>query len=100
MIASRVIICDDENQNLLGLVTRLSFYDDSASSQAVLLSTLAVSSLFRHGLNADTMRLYGGATHALQTSISNDNGKSSIVQDVATGMLLCSFEVCFNWFRV
>lgn len=94
IIASKVVVCDDHYQTLVGIVTRLAFSDDSASSQAVLLSTLAVSSLFRYGLNTETIRLQGAAIRALQISARGGVNGSKVVQHIAANMLLCSFEVC------
>ncbi|KAH8645712.1 fungal-specific transcription factor domain-containing protein [Xylariales sp. PMI_506] len=92
LIASKVITCDDHHQTLLGIVTRLSFRDASVSSQAVLLSTLAVSSLFLYGLSTETVKLQGKAICALQNSLRRGGSASEAAQNIAAEMLLCCFE--------
>lgn len=88
-----MITCDVADQNILKIITRLAFLDDSASSQAVLYAALAVSSLLRHGPDVETIGLQGAALRALEKSAKAGINGSKVVQHMAAGMLLCSFEV-------
>jgi hypothetical protein len=93
MIASKAISCDGYKKNLVGIVARIANSDDSISSKAVLLSTLAVSSLFRYGLNNETIKLQGAAIHTLKVSSECQVHGQEPVKHLIAGMLLCSFEV-------
>lgn len=93
LVAMSAITCDGGIEELLGIIARLSFRDDSASSQAVLYATLAVASLIRHGQTTETFKLQGKALRALEKSANTGISGSKVVQHVAAGMLLCCFEV-------
>lgn len=94
LIAAEALICEAGSQLLVGILMRLAFRDDSALSQAVLYSTLAVSSLLRHGPDMESIGLQGAALRSLEKSAKAGITGSTVVQHVAAGMLLCCFEVC------
>lgn len=81
--------------NLGPTLTRIGLKDGSASSQAVLRALLAVSSLHRYGLTERAVELKVSSIEALATAskTANLNGPAEIIQHIAAGMLLCSFEV-------
>jgi hypothetical protein len=93
MEAALAITCGNSTDHLLGVVTRLAFYDDSASSLAVLHAVLAVASLRRNGPTSSTIARHGAALRALKTSAEAGISGTKVTQHVAAGVLLCCFEV-------
>lgn len=66
---------------------------DSPSSSALLQSLLALSSLHRYGVQSQALELKISSIKALAAASHADLGSKEVIQHVATGMLLCSFEV-------
>ena len=93
IVAAPAITCDVAVEQLLGIVTRLAFRDDSNTSQAVLYAAVAVSSLLQFGPDTKTIGLQGAALRALERSAKEGINSSNICQHLATAMLLCCFEV-------
>jgi hypothetical protein len=72
---------------------RLALSDDTPSSKAVLRSILALSSLHRHGLQLKAVELKVSSLNALAIASKSKLSIKEVIQHVAAGMLLCSFEV-------
>lgn len=75
------------------MLSRLAFYDDSPSSQAVLHAVLSVSSVRRQGLTVQAVEQQRAALQALELSSRHPIQGPKVAQHVAAGMLLCCFEV-------
>ena len=71
----------------------MALTDAGESSKAVLQAILAVASVHRYGLQAESVRLQGKAIRALESSAQKGMSDSEIVQHMAASMLLCSYEV-------
>lgn len=67
----------------------------SSSATAVLRSILALSSLHRHGVQSQAFKLKIASLNALAAAATSESrlGLTEVVQHIAAGMLLCSFEV-------
>jgi hypothetical protein len=75
----------------------MALSDDSLPSKALLFALLAVSSQYRDGLQSQAVQFKLSAISALAKSAKNGSlGTTDAAQHVATGMLLCSFEVSSN----
>ncbi|KAJ5833245.1 hypothetical protein N7474_001556 [Penicillium riverlandense] len=74
------------------MLIRMALINDTPSAAAVLRSLLALSSLHRSGLQLQAAKLKIGALKALGTALNREIGTMEILQHVAAGMLLCSFE--------
>ena len=73
---------------------RIALASNTASAGALLKSLLAFSSIHRHDIHSQAVELKMSAIKALGiASGSSHLGKREAIQHVATGMLLCSFEV-------
>jgi hypothetical protein len=75
---------------------RIALASNTASAGALLKSLLAFSSLHRHDVHSQAVELKVEAIEALgaaSRSICSDVGIPEAIQHVATGMLLCTFEV-------
>ncbi|TLS28499.1 hypothetical protein PpBr36_00653 [Pyricularia pennisetigena] len=95
-VASRTLstFLSGSDHGLGGILTRIGFADDSPSSQAVLRALLALSSLQRHGPNERAMELKVSAIGALAAAAkTGPSTPAQVLQHVAAGMLLCSYEV-------
>ncbi|KAH8647183.1 fungal-specific transcription factor domain-containing protein [Xylariales sp. PMI_506] len=80
-------------QKIRDILLRLAFSDDSSASNAVLKSTLAFSSLHRYGLHAEAAKLKLSAIQELESSSQNGIEAVKVIYHVATGMMLCYFEI-------
>lgn len=69
--------------------------NNSSSGTAVLQSLLALSSLHRYGVQSQAIELKISSLNALAAASNSKSslGLAEVIQHVATGMLLCSFEV-------
>ena len=69
--------------------------NSSDSATAVLRSLLALASLHRYGIQSQAMGLKISSLNALAAASDSKSslGVMEVIQHVATGMLLCSFEV-------
>lgn len=67
----------------------------SSSATAVLQSILALSSLHRYGVQSQAVKLKLASLKALTAAASSGIklGVTEVIQHIAAGMLLCSFEV-------
>ncbi|KAK5223046.1 hypothetical protein LTR72_005883 [Exophiala xenobiotica] len=76
-------------------VVRIALAPNTRSAAAVFQSLLALSSLHRDGPQPHASTLKVSALRALAAATSNTNlsTREEIIQHIAAGMLLCSFEV-------
>lgn len=74
---------------------RAAHTNKSSSAAAVLQSLLALSSLHRYGVQSQAMKLKIASLKALAAAANSQSrlGITEVVQHIAAGMLLCSFEV-------
>lgn len=82
-----------DQDDLRGLLIRMSFSDNTLSSGAVLRSILAISSLHQYGLQSHAAQLKIATLQTLSASVKAGISAKESLQHVATGMVLCSFEV-------
>ncbi|PLB49745.1 hypothetical protein P170DRAFT_456280 [Aspergillus steynii IBT 23096] len=75
------------------LLIRMCLTSNTPSATAVLHSMLALSSLHLYGLQDQAGQLKLSALKALAAASWIDIGPMAAAQHVATGMLLCSFEI-------
>ncbi|KAH8202048.1 hypothetical protein TruAng_003803 [Truncatella angustata] len=75
---------------------RMSLLSNTPSSSAVLHAMLAFSSVHRHGMQSQAGELKISALRALAAATKYEIGAREAIQHVATGMLLCSFEIHEN----
>lgn len=75
------------------LLIRLALWGNMSSTTALIHAMLAVSSLHRHGLQSQAVQLKIRALRSLGASIGNNLDPREAAQHIATGLLLCSFEV-------
>ncbi|KAH8900823.1 hypothetical protein GQ53DRAFT_131017 [Thozetella sp. PMI_491] len=85
--------CDSDHRRFVGNISRLALTDFSDSSRAVLQALLAIASLHRYGLCAETIKLQSAALRLLKDSAQLGLSDSEAIQHIAAGMLLCSFEI-------
>ncbi|KAG8168375.1 hypothetical protein KVR01_001124 [Diaporthe batatas] len=94
--ASQSLTSFGRSPDALGTVLmRAACSNNSSSATAVLHSLLALSSLHRHGVQSQAMKLKISSLKALAAASVAENSLDLelVIQHVATGMLLCSFEV-------
>jgi len=93
--ASQSLTTFGQDPKELGKVlVRVAVVGNSPSACAVLQSLLALASLHRYGVQEQALQLKIASLRALAAaSASEDLGPMEVIQHVATGMLLCSFEV-------
>lgn len=72
---------------------RIALAGNTPSSVAVLRSLLALSSLHRYGIQVQAIELKISSLNALAAASMSNFGAKEVIQHVAAGMLLCSFEV-------
>lgn len=73
---------------------RAAHSNKSSSATAVLQSLLALSSLHRYGVQSQAIKLKISSLKALAAASNSDSlGVTEVIQHIAAGMLLCSFEV-------
>jgi hypothetical protein len=75
------------------LLMRVALESNTPSAAAVLRSLLALSSLHRYGVQSQAMELKISSLKALALASKSSFGAKEVIQHVAAGMLLCSFEV-------
>ncbi|RDW73591.1 hypothetical protein BP5796_07033 [Coleophoma crateriformis] len=80
-------------ENLRGVIIRLAMSDDSAPSQAVRNSLLALAALYMLGSMQKASRFIAAALNSLRASAQKGIGLQQGMQHIIAGMLLCSFEV-------
>lgn len=78
------------------VIARLALSSNTQSSQAVMQSLFALSSLHRHGIQLQSTKFKALALRALRASSSNGIGRHEVAQHIASLMLLCSFEVSLH----
>jgi len=93
--ASRALAIFGHDAAELGnALIRIALADNTVSAGALLKSVLAFSSLHRHDVHDQAIALKVEALEALAAASGRgDIGIPEAVQHVATGMLICSFEV-------
>lgn len=94
--ASQSLTNFGSNPAALGAVLmRAARSNNSSSGTAVLQSLLALSSLHRYGVQSQAIELKISSLNALAAASNSKSslGLAEVIQHVATGMLLCSFEV-------
>ncbi|CAM1505988.1 Fc.00g116250.m01.CDS01 [Cosmosporella sp. VM-42] len=92
--ASALSTFGHDQAELSELLIRMSFSDNTSSSNAVLQAILALSSVHWEGHQNHAALLKIGALRALRVSSSNrDMGRKEAMQHVAAGMILCSLEI-------
>ncbi|KAL5354873.1 hypothetical protein ACLOAV_000964 [Pseudogymnoascus australis] len=91
--SSTLAIFEPDKNEFLGLLMRLALLDSSPSSVAVLQSALALSSLHRHGLQADVLQFKARSLRSLIISCNNSIESPTVVQHIAASMILCHLEV-------
>jgi hypothetical protein len=74
---------------------RVALASNTTSASAVLRSLLALSSLHRHGIQSQSFELKISSLKALSVAsfVESKLGAMEVIQHIAAGMLLCSFEV-------
>ncbi|KAK7885159.1 hypothetical protein LTR67_010650 [Exophiala xenobiotica] len=95
-VASHSLTTLDHDPRGLGTaVVRIALAPNTQSAAAVFQSLLALSSLHRDGPQPHASTLKASALRALAAAASNTNlgTREEVIQHIATGMLLCSFEV-------
>ena len=75
------------------ILIRVALTSDTPSSTAVLRSLLALSSLHRYGIQSQALELKISSLKSLAIASKSTFGDKEVIQHVAAGMLLCSFEV-------
>ncbi|KFY80601.1 hypothetical protein V499_00572 [Pseudogymnoascus sp. VKM F-103] len=90
---STLAIFEPDKNEFLGLLVRLALLDSSPSSSAVLQSALALSSLHRHGLQADVFQFKARSLRTLITSYDHCLESQTVVQHIAACMILCHLEM-------
>ncbi|KAF1846635.1 uncharacterized protein K460DRAFT_395983 [Cucurbitaria berberidis CBS 394.84] len=81
------------NMHLGNILMRMALSSNTSSATALLKSLLALSSLHRHGVQSQAITLKIASLGALVAAASKPNlGANEMIQHIATGMLLCSFE--------
>lgn len=75
-------------------LVRIALQGNSAASKAVIQALLAFASLHRYGLQAQALELKIAALGSLSTGSETASfGSEATLEHIATGMLLCSFEL-------
>ncbi|KAL5456406.1 hypothetical protein PMIN06_003913 [Paraphaeosphaeria minitans] len=80
-------------KHLANQVMQLSQNGESPASKAVLHSILGLASLHRYGWNSQAMEFMISSLRALAQASDTFDKSAERAHHVATGMLLCSFEV-------
>lgn len=79
--------------HLGGILMRIAMTGNTPSAAAVLHSLLALSSLHRNGVQEQAYKLKIFSLRALAASSTSEMSAIGVIQHIAAGMLLCSFEV-------
>jgi hypothetical protein len=72
---------------------RVALTGNTPSASAVLYSLLALSSIHRYGITPQSFEFKVRSLKALAAAPKSEWTTVEVVQHVAAGMLLCSFEV-------
>ncbi|KAG6359404.1 hypothetical protein INS49_012925 [Diaporthe citri] len=94
--ASQSLTTFGRNPASLGnVLMRAAHTNKSSSATAVLQSLLALSSLHRYGVQSQAVKLKIASLKALAAAANSEGklGVTEVIQHIAAGMLLCSFEV-------
>ncbi|KAF2264811.1 hypothetical protein CC78DRAFT_494590 [Lojkania enalia] len=83
----------EDPTRLSNILMRVASAGNTPSTTAVIRSLLALSSLHRNGLQEQAFQLKIASIKALATASTTHFGALEVIQHVAAGMLLCSFEV-------
>jgi hypothetical protein len=76
------------------MLMRIAFTNSTPSALAVLRSLLALSSLHRYGVQEQALEFKLASLKALAESAAAEvSGTREVIQHVAAGMMLLSFEV-------
>jgi len=94
-VASGSLATFGQDATALGnTLVRIALEGETASAAAVLQALLAFSSLHRYGLQSQAVELKTAALGSLaEGSFAPSLSAKDTIQHIATGMLLCSFEV-------
>ncbi|KIH87578.1 hypothetical protein SPBR_04702 [Sporothrix brasiliensis 5110] len=85
---------DNEPQQFRDLLLRMSLYDNTASSKAVLYSLFCLSALRRYGNVQECAHFKVLALQSLQQAAKTEGiGAARILQHMAAGLLLCRAEI-------
>ncbi|KJR89488.1 uncharacterized protein SPSK_05968 [Sporothrix schenckii 1099-18] len=85
---------DNEPQQFRDLLLRMSLYDNTASSKAVLYSLFCLSALRRYGNVQECAHFKILALQSLQQAAKIEGiGAAHILQHMAAGLLLCRAEI-------
>ena len=94
-VASKSLATFGHDTTALGIIlARIALQEETETAGAVLQALLAFSSLHRYGLQSQALELKTAALGCLaKSSAAPSLGARATMQHIATGMLLCSFEV-------
>ncbi|QKX64087.1 uncharacterized protein TRUGW13939_11260 [Talaromyces rugulosus] len=82
---------------LRAVIARLALSSNAQSSQAVMQSIFALSSLHRHGIQLQTIKFKTSALGALRSSSGSGIGRHEVARHIAALMLLCAYEIEQAW---
>lgn len=90
------MVYGEDSSALLNTLIRMILSDSSRSTVCLMHSMLAVSSLYLHGLQAQSIKYHTAALQAMRETA--DIGLTGVepCEHVAAAMLLGSYEVCFR----
>jgi hypothetical protein len=80
-------------RDIRNILLRMALSDGSPTTNAVMQSMLAVSSLHRFGPRSQAINLKQSALRTLAESLVTGIDTKEALQHMAAGMLLCTFEV-------
>lgn len=75
------------------VLLRLALSFNTPATASLLQSLLAVASVHRNGNQSQADKYKMAAIRAMRTSVNETQGSDELLQHIAAGMLLCSFEV-------
>ncbi|KAH8817329.1 fungal-specific transcription factor domain-containing protein [Xylogone sp. PMI_703] len=93
VVSTTMVPFNDRKDRFSDLLLRLCFFDESSSSRAVLRALLALSWVHRNGYHYKNNQLKLQAIADMRSSMSEHLGQTKVMQHIAAGMLLCSFEI-------
>lgn len=89
----------DRKDRFADMLLQLSFHDQSLSSRAVRRALLSLSWVYRDGYHYRNNQLKLQAIADMRSSMDEDIGQTKLMQHIAAGMLLCSFEVSLFYLK-
>ena|SRR5690349_21221825 len=93
-VFSSLALFDQDAVYFRDMLIQMALSSGTVPSRAVLFALLALSSYYRDGFQSQAVQFKLDAIRALAKSTENGIlGTTEAAQHVATGMLLCSFEV-------